>query len=378
MKPIWMVLLVVLLAGCGAAASDGPQDDAGGSNNGGSTGSGDGGSTGSGGSSGGGSADTLSTRYPGDQGMAGDDSVLFFDDFENGWGRWDWPQRDTDYLTLENDSAGAHSGNRYLRSTVSEADLEADSDTYISASTGKTFGRKSDVLYVRFYAKFVGLAPNPHHWVRFAARSDSWNSSGLANTVPPGDGGFWFDLDATNQDDFMFYAYWHEMRSGRCNDGSAVPGCEGDQGTTYYYGNVFHPPAQSPLPRDEWVCIEVLTKANTVGQSDGELALWVDDQLVEHYRPGNPVGSWLRDKFFSEGDCNYSSCPEPSPFEGFNFRSSDQVRFGQLFLDAYNQLNTFRNKLQRLRDLGLNPSTTQTILYDDVVAATQRIGCRVD
>jgi len=54
------------------------------------------------------------------------------------------------------------------------------------------------------------------------------------------------------------------------------------------------------------------------------------------------------------------------------------VRFGQLFLDAYNELGSFRNKLQRLRDLGLNPSTTQTVLYDVVVAATQRIGCRVD
>ncbi len=54
------------------------------------------------------------------------------------------------------------------------------------------------------------------------------------------------------------------------------------------------------------------------------------------------------------------------------------MRFGQLFLDAYNELGSFRNKLQRLRDLGLNPSTTQTVLYDDVVVATQRIGCRVD
>ena len=356
MRPIWMIVLAALLAGCGATASDDTQGDV----------------------RDGGSDDTLSAQYPRDQGMAADDSVLFFDDFENGWGRWDWPQRNTEYLTLENDVSGAHSGNRYLRSTVSEADLEADSDTYISSSTGKTFDKKSDVLYVRFYAKFVGLAPSPGHWVRFAARADGWNSSGLANTVPPGDKGFWFDLDATRKDDFMFYAYWYRMRSGRCNDGTAVPGCAGDQGRTYYYGNVFHPSGQSPFPRDQWVCIEVKAKANTVGQSDGELALWVDDQLVEHYRPGGPRGSWLRAKFFSEGDCHYSACPEPAPFEGFDFRSSDPVRFGQLFLDAYNELASFRSKLQYLRDQGLTPSATQTILYDDVVAATRRIGCRVD
>jgi len=354
MKPFWMILLVVWLAACGAAVSDGstePDDGVEGS---------------------------LSARYPRDEGMAADEAVLFFDDFENGWGRWDWPNQDTAYLSVKEDASRAHSGTRYLDSTVSEADLEADSDGYISSSTGKTFDKKSDVLYVRFYARFVDVAPAPGHWVRFAARSDSWNSSGLANTVPPGDGGFWFDLDVTSDDDFMFYDYWYKMRSGRCNDGSAIPGCEGDQGTTYYYGNVFRPSGQTPFERDQWVCIEVMAKANTIGESDGEQALWVNDQQVEHYRPGNPVGSRLRARFFSEGDCNYSSCPDPAPFEGFDFRSSEQVRFGQLFLDAYNELPSFRRKLQALRDRGLNPSTTQTILYDDVVAATQRIGCRVD
>jgi hypothetical protein len=35
------------------------------------------------------------------------------------------------------------------------------------------------------------------------------------------------------------------MRSGRCNDGSATPGCAGDQGTTYYYGNNFNPAGQT-------------------------------------------------------------------------------------------------------------------------------------
>ena len=50
-------------------------------------------------------------------------------------------------------------------------------------------------------------------------------SDGLANTVPAGDQGFWFDLDASQGKTFAFYAYWYKMRSGRCNDGSATPGC---------------------------------------------------------------------------------------------------------------------------------------------------------
>ena len=375
MKMLSILMTLMLLGGCAASEETtgaGGSADTGGNN----TGGGDtGGGTGSYG-------DTLSQRYPRDEGMAEDPAVLFFDDFEAGWGRWDWPRRDTDYLTLENDATQAHAGSHYLRSSVSEADLEADSDTYISSSTGKTFDEQSNVMYVRFYARRVGVSPKPGHWVRFAAKSDSWDSSGLANTVPPGDGGFWFDLDITRDDagneDFMFYAYWHQMRSGRCNDGSTTPGCTGDQGTTYYYGNVFRPADQAPIERDRWVCIEVMAKANTVGDSDGELALWVDDDPVEHYRKGSPMGSWLRAKFYAPGTCSWPSCPDPSPFEGFNFRSSEQVRFGQFFLDAYNELASFRRDLERLRNLGMNPSTTQTILYDDVVVAKERIGCRVE
>jgi hypothetical protein len=326
---------------------------------------------------GGDAAATLSERYPGDVGIGTDAAVLFHEDFEAGWGRWDWPGSDTRYLTLKNDPSQAHAGTHYLQSTVTEDDLRAEN--YISAQTRKTFDRKTDVVYVRFYARFVGVAPNPHHWVRFAARADGWDGSGRANTVPPGDKGFWFDLDVTNDDDFMFYAYWYKMRSGRCNDGSATPGCEGDQGETYYYGNVFHPPRQTPFERDRWICIEVMAKANRVGARDGELALWVDDRLVEHYRPGNPLGVWLRATFYHAGDCHWSACAdeEPAPFAGFDFRSSERVGFQRFFLDAYYQLDTYLRKRQALIDRGLDPSREQTILYDDVVVATERIGCRV-
>ncbi len=362
-----LLLLFVLLVGCGV--TDNSAATAAGNDATGDTGGADGGS----GSSGNG--DTLSAQYPGDAGLDSDPAVLFFDDFESGWGRWDWPSQDTRYLTLEQDAAEAHSGNRYLRSTVTEADLVADN--YISSSAGATFG-KADQVFVRFYARFVGVAPNPHHWVRFAASANGWDSSGLANTVPPGDRGFWFDLDINNDDIFNFYAYWYRMRSGWCNDGSATPGCEGQQGgDPYFYGNVFRPADQTPLSRDQWQCVEVMARANTVGQSDGELALWVNGDKVGRFRPGEPMGTWLRATFHVNG-CSYSACTDPVPFEGFEFRSSDQVRFNKFVLDAYYQLNTYRNKRQALIDKGLDPSDIQTILYDDVVVATRRIGCRVE
>lgn len=316
---------------------------------------------------------TLSDRYPNDEGIGSDPAVLFADDFEAGWGRWDGPTADTRYLHLETDPSTAHAGNRYLRSTVTEAHLSEQ--MYISSSTRVTFDRRVDEAYWRFYARFPEIAPNPHHWVRFAAGDEGYGSSGLANTVPPGDDGFWFDFDANNDDQLNFYVYWYKMRSGRCNDGSTTPGCAGDQGNTYHYGNVFRPPGQSPFPRDRWFCVEIHSKANTIGAMDGELSFWIDDVLVGDYRTGHPDGTWLRDQFHTSG-CEFSSCSPPVPFEGFDFRSSEAVGFKSLFLDAYYERDTTARKRAALEARGLTVSDAQTILYDDVVVATERIGCR--
>lgn len=317
---------------------------------------------------------TLSERHPGDVGLATDPAVLFHDDFESGWGRWDAPTADTAHLTIENDPAMARDGSRYLRSTVTTSQLEATE--YISSSTRVTFERRVDALYYRFYARFPHVAPNPHHWVRVAAGNASYNGSGRANTVPPGDQGFWFDFDADNDDRFNFYAYWYRMRSGRCNDGSATPGCAGDQGSTYYYGNVFQPPGQTAFPRDRWFCVELYAKANTVGSSDGALAFWIDGRPLGDYRPGYPEGTWLRAQFHT-GGCTFSACTPPRPFEGFDFRSSTEVGFKSVFLDAYYERASSASKRQSLMERGLTVSDEQTILYDDVVAATERIGCAV-
>ncbi|WP_437630488.1 hypothetical protein [Sorangium sp. So ce854] len=315
---------------------------------------------------------TLSARYPDDEGIGADPAVLFHDDFEAGWGRWDGPTADTRTLHIETDPATAHGGQGYLRSTVTTADLAED--MYISSSTWVTHERV-DAIYWRFHVRFPELAPNPHHWVRMAAGTEDWDSSGLANTLPAGDDGFWFDFDTNTDDVFNFYAYWYKMRSGRCNDGTATPGCAGDQGTTYYYGNVFEPPGQAPFPRDRWFCVEMHARANTVGESDGALAFWIDGAPIGDYRPGYPDGTWLRAQFHT-GGCEFSACTPPEPFGGFDFRSSEDVRFKSFMLDAYYERDSDARRRAEMEERGLTVSDARTILYDDVVIATERIGCR--
>ncbi len=321
-----------------------------------------------------GSSDTwLRDRYPGDLDIGKDPAVLFHDDFEQGWGRWSAPKADTKHLFVET-GAEAHAGTRYLRSTVTHAQLLADQ--YISASPRVSFPRRTPTVFVRFYARFPNVSPNPHHWVRTAAGTPTFNSSGLANTVPKGDEGFWFDFDANTDSTLQFYAYWYEMRSGRCNDGTAVPGCAGDQGVTYYYGNVFRPPEQgSGIARGRWTCVEFAARANDMGQSNGELTAWLDDQQIGHFGPGHPLGTWLRAQFHP-GGCSWSACTAPVPFEGFDFRSSADVLFKEFFLDAYYQRDTWEARRDEMQKQGLQVAEESTILYDDVVIASERIGCR--
>lgn len=375
-----MLLVIPLLCSCGdeqpndGGAAGAPSPDGSGTGGGNSGGSpdeaGGGGNGGGGGTSAGGP--TLAEEYPGDANIADDPAVLFHDDFENGWGKWDFPTEDTQYLHLEQDAALAHGGTGYLRSTVTTADLQEDE--YISSSTRWDFSERVDTVFIRYLARFRGISVPPHHWVRVAAGIPSFSQSGLANTVPSGDEGFWFDFDVSTDDVFNFYVYWHAMRSGQCNDGSATPDCEGDQGSTYYYGNVFRPTGQTPFSRDEWICLEMQARANAVDSSDGALAFWVNDELVGEYGPGYPDGTWLR-ATFHEGGCDFSACTDPAPFEGFDFRTDPDVLFKSVFLDAYYERNSTAEKRATLEDRGLTVLDEQTIYYDDVVIATERIGC---
>ncbi|MCB9497389.1 MAG: hypothetical protein H6686_10940 [Fibrobacteria bacterium] len=304
----------------------------------------------------------LRDLHPGDAGMDSNPNVLFHGDFEHGFDGWGWHTPGDDRVAVDSVSGGAHGGKAFLRARVTRAHLA--SDPYVSSQIGRELAQPVPRIYWRFHAKFVGATATPHHWVRMAAGTPGFQSDGLANTVPAGDQGFWFDLDARRGDLFAFYVYWYKMRSGRCNDGTAVPGCAGDQGTTYHYGNNFVPADQEAFPRDRWFCLEIGAQANTVGESDGSLALWRDDSLVGEYKPGAPRGRWLRDNFFTWGEYYRPD----QDFEGFDFRSSPSVLFKKIVLDAYYQENT----------LASDAPDTQEILYDDVVVATTRIGCRRD
>jgi hypothetical protein len=353
-------------AGRGGSGGDAGGAGAGGAGGGGAGGGGDAGSD-AGGSDAGSDGDAgtgIAASHPGDVGIADDERVLFHSDFEQGLSGWSRYTQQPERLDVISDAALSHGGERHLRAQVTRSELA--SDPYISANAQIDFPRRVPQVFIRFYARFVGQSATPHHWVRVAAGTPGFQSDGLANTLPDGDQGFWFDLDARRDQLFKFYVYWYRMRSGRCNDGSATPGCAGDQGNTYYYGNNFTPAGQSPFARDAWFCLEIMARANTVGEQDGALALYKDDALVGEYAPGTPRGRWLRDNFYSWGQYY----EDEQAFEGFDFRSSDDVLLKRFTLDAYYEQGTLDDQAMEM-----TVPEAQVILYDDVVIATERIGC---
>ncbi|MCB9587263.1 MAG: hypothetical protein H6718_17825 [Polyangiaceae bacterium] len=362
----------------GASGGQAGSSSAGASASGGIGASGGGGSAGRAGSAGqagsgaqggsGGASPGLSGDYPGDVGIESDPDVIFHSNFESDMAGWTSFTQNAQRLRVIDDATSANGGSKYLEANVTRTMLA--SQQYISAQARFEFPAREEQMYWRFYTRYVGDTAVPHHWVRVAAGNDAFNSDGLAAVVPGGNEGFWFDLDAKDNGFFSFYVYWHEMRSWECNDGSTDPNCAGYNGpsSTPYYGNNFNPADQAPFPRDQWFCVEVLAKANTPGSYDGELALYVEDQLVGEYRTGTPRGRWLRDNFYSHGQY----FQDQQGFEGFNFRTSADVGLKAVTLDAYYEKGTLDAKEQN----GITVPEAQVTHYDDVVVARRRIGCK--
>lgn len=292
----------------------------------------------------------LAARYPGDQGIAQDPAVLFTSDFEQDFAGWTRPN--PRIFTPVDDAAFAHAGRSCALATATRG-----KDTGGEIQWRTEHG--SDRLFVRFYCRFASDACWPHHFVKLRALAPGWN--GPAGVAPPGDKGFWTGIEPL-RGKWRCYTYWHRMR-GFNNPGPA-PGTNDDgtetTATNDFYGNSFTPDGQPEVPRDRWICVELMLQANTPGQSDGAMAFWIDGVLVGDYRPGAPVGNWVRNVFVTSGP----HLANPQPFPGFDFRSDAALAINEVALlwyvsEEYAKLGT---------------AVQNRVWFDDVVVATERIG----
>lgn len=267
----------------------------------------------------------LASLYPGDEGMEKDPRVIFADDFETG----------TVSETGERWGQIAKAENF----AVSE-DVPANSPGVRSMSISKTghlftHTRPVDVMYARFYVKFHPNTGFTGHLVGLQAdrQPTSW-SKGDAGKKPAGDYRFFSHIEPTGGNEgqgfkppgiWQFYSYWHQMKAdGRGN----------------YWGNVVFGKKEQIEP-GRWYCMEAMLKANSApDKSDGEQAFWVDGELK-------------------------------GKFEGFNWRTTNDLKINTLWLLYYNDLEGSENS--RRRDPDFDKRVMQ-IGFDDIVVATEYIG----
>jgi hypothetical protein len=345
------MVLAMASAGCG---SDDEGSGAGGTGNGGTSGSGGsstggtssggtssgGASTGgtSSGGSGGGSAagGGIAEKYPGDQGIETDPDVIFADDFESYataddlWDRWDntYQQAQTHFAT----GGSAFAGNQSIEFTMPQGNSE------LSNAIQKKLTTELDQLYLRWYSKFDpanDIVGSSHNGGGMSAHY--FGPNGEATPGVPANG--------TNKF-LMEFEHWRGEAStaspGQMNVYIYHPAQRDDYGDHFFPSGIVLPNSSLPfdfgpdfqaMPEitpelDKWYCYELMVKANTVGQKDGRVTLWLDGKQI-------------------------------ADFGNLHLRDVDTLKLDRFNLSFH---------------AGQNPSAETKKYYDNVVAAKSYIG----
>lgn len=299
--------------------------------------------------------DGLATRYPGDVGLEKDPEVVLFESFDSAdlksvLARWDdVSNKAGKVLSLIEDGPDAATGQnrRCLR-------MEAHPGEDTGGHLYKRLPRGEDELYVRFYVKFPEPASYVHHFVHVGGYSPPTRyPQGGAGDRPRGDERITVGIEPFGREGSLtppgawnFYAYWHEMKVSA--DGR-------------YWGNAIAPAEPAHVPVNRWQCVEQRIRLNTVGQADGVLGLWLDGKPLLDVKRGVPRGPWTGQGFEVKETA-------PDAFEGFDFRTSDQLKLNFVWLLHYvTPENQARNHAK-------DPLRPNVVLFDQVVAARRYIG----
>ncbi len=300
----------------------------------------------------------LAAKFPGDRGIADDPRVVFVENFEQPSlddvkSRWE-SVGGAEILSLADESPPASAGERSLLMTHVGG----------RGDGGHLYRRLApgyEQLYVRFYVRFDRDCAPVHHFFHVGGYNPPtpWPQGG-AGERPRGDERFSVGIEPFG-DTWVwdYYAYWMEMRGSP------------PRGQTW--GNSFVRDPQHKVRRGEWVCMETMIKLNDVGDSNGELAMWIDGKRVSHLGKGFPRGKWTFDKFLvNEGGESvrwsdarkgpeYATVPAGgAPFEGFRWRSDERLKLNFLWVLLY---------MTRAPD-----GHASQVWFDDIVVATDYIG----
>lgn len=295
----------------------------------------------------------LAEKYPGDEGIENDPDILFAENFEEGTvaeicKRWDsFKNKDGKVMAISDDIPEGSGGSRSLQIT----------GTLGENSGGDLFTNfpGQDKAYLRFYTKFAADHVYEHHFVCFGGYNppSPWPDP-KAGSRPNGDDRVQIVIDPIGQHGkypppgiWTLYSYWSEMKISA--DGN-------------YWGNCLCPAEPKIVPRDKWICVELMIKMNSApDKADGELTLWIDGEEVAHFVKGVKRGNWTGMGFdlVEEGG---------EPFEGLLLRTDNALKVNYLWLEHY--IDEGAQRQNRLE----NPNRVNRVWFDNVVVARKYIG----
>lgn len=284
--------------------------------------------------------ESIAAAHPGDEGIAQDPAVLFADDFESYTqpselnDNWDAVYQNQ-YVNLTTDPANVYGGTQALEFTLPQQEAE------LSDAVDKVLTQEQDELYLRYYSKFqppYDVVGSSHNGSSISAH---YFNDGMATPGIPADGSNKFlvnlenwrgEVETASPGLLNVYVYHPEQRSEYGDHffptGLVMPNTSilMDFGPDF----VAHDDIINEL--DRWYCYEYRVKANTVGERDGRITIWLDGEQV-------------------------------ADFGNLRFRDVDTLKIDRFGLSFH---------------IGSNPNGETKKWYDDVVAATSYIGPKVE
>ena len=270
----------------------------------------------------------IAAKYPADQGIERDSDVVFVESFEADSfdvvaRRWDSVRNQHKNLSLDTDVPPNGVGKNSLRITHVGG----------KGTGGHLYRRLQpgyERLFARFYVKFDrDCAPIHHFGTNIGGNNPATRWPVVnAGSAPPGNKSFWTGIEPHSRRwVWDYYTYWGDMR------GSPPRGQK--------WGNSLIRDPHLKVEKGRWICVEVMVKLNDPGDTNGEMALWIDGSLVSHLGKGFPTGTWTYDKFtpgnkrpgirWSDSAGKGVRIEGGSPFEGFRWRTAKELKINYVW-----------------------------------------------
>lgn len=232
----------------------------------------------------------IAARHPGDEGIGSDSDVIFADDFESyvdasGLDA-NWNEGVYHNVRIATEAENVFGGSQALEFMVPQQDAE------LSNTVARRVSPELDRLFLRFYSRY-----DPG----FDVLGSSHNGGGISahyfvdgNATPgvraDGTNKFLIEYEAwrgeaadPNPGSLNVYIYHPEQRSQWGDhffpNGDVLP----NTSIPNEFGVTFVPRTNITPERGRWYCFEVMLQANTPGERDGRIGLWLDGVLIADF-----------------------------------------------------------------------------------------------